>query len=136
MKDLVETLLSKPYWLIDVLPKQVPADGPGQYFAVEPIFLLPPFRDDMYRRFSSVLLKLNCYEDLAVSWDGEVWETNPSPEELLRVPAMVLLEARDALITFAGDDHFMTLYNPDEDLLALIRPLAASEGLFLWRTGR
>ena len=37
--DTIETLLKKPYWLIDVLPKQVPAGSSGQYFVAERYFL-------------------------------------------------------------------------------------------------
>ena len=36
-KKTVEELLQCPYWIIDILPSQVPADSPGQYFAVEKI---------------------------------------------------------------------------------------------------
>ena len=28
----IEEYLNKPYWVIDILPKQVSADGKGQYF--------------------------------------------------------------------------------------------------------
>ncbi len=37
--DIIDFLLSKPYWLIDVLPRQVPAGFAGQYFRVEEYFL-------------------------------------------------------------------------------------------------
>ena len=33
--DIIDSLLDKPYWLIDILPKQVPAGSAGQYFKVE-----------------------------------------------------------------------------------------------------
>lgn len=39
MKKTIEELLQTPYWIIDILPMQVPMDGPGQYFAVERFFL-------------------------------------------------------------------------------------------------
>lgn len=39
----IEELLEKPYWIIDILPKQVPKDSPGQYFAVEDFFLKKSF---------------------------------------------------------------------------------------------
>lgn len=29
-------------------------------------------------------------------------------------------------------DHYMTLYNPDEELLELVRQCAGAEGLFVW----
>ena len=32
---MIETLLNKPYWVIDILPEQVPEDSAGQYFAIE-----------------------------------------------------------------------------------------------------
>ncbi len=36
--DKIEELLKTSYWSIDILPKQVPKNSPGQYFAVE-VFL-------------------------------------------------------------------------------------------------
>ena len=35
----IEELLEKPYWIIDILPKQVPKESPEQYFAIEDFFL-------------------------------------------------------------------------------------------------
>lgn len=61
----MEEYLNKPYWVIDILPKQVPADG----------------------RVQSV----------------------------------------------SGDDTYITVYNPAEEVLELIGSLAGSEGLFIWR---
>ncbi len=46
MKKTVEELLQCPYWIIDILPLQVPEDSPGQYFAVEKYFL----QANCYRR--------------------------------------------------------------------------------------
>ena len=36
---LIDELLQMPYWIIDILPEQVPEDSPGQYFSVEKYFL-------------------------------------------------------------------------------------------------
>jgi hypothetical protein len=33
-KYTIDELLQKPYWIIDILPRQVPADSKGQYAAV------------------------------------------------------------------------------------------------------
>lgn len=137
-KPIIE-IMTKPYWLIDVLPKQVPADAAGQYFKIEP-FLLSRL-ESICSRFSSVLLKLNCYCDLQVSADGETWTLNPEPEELEQAfrrsitshsPLFVLIQPGEAMATFSGDDHYMTLYNPDTELVDLVRQLAAAEGLFVW----
>ena len=135
----IENLLSKPYWLIDVLPKQVPAESAGQYFKVERYFL--SWLDEIGRKFARVLIRLNCYYDLQVGTDGETWILNESPEVLARrfeesaashSPLSVLIGSEEALITFSGDDHYMTLYNPDDELLELVRQCAQAEGLFVW----
>ena len=127
------------YWIIDVLPKQVPADSPGRYFTVEKYFLA--HLDELCRKFARVLIKLNCYRDLRVSTDHEQWTGDFSPEDLetffresvdTHSPLFIRILPTDALLTFSGDDHYLTLYGPDEELLRLLRPLAASEGLFVW----
>lgn len=136
---LIESLLSKPYWLIDVLPKQVPAGSAGQYFEAERYYLSR--LDEIGRKFAQVIIRLNCYYDLLVSTDGETWILNESPEDLMRrfeesaashSPISILIGSDEALITFSGDDHYMTLYNPDEELLELVRQCAQAEGLFVW----
>ena len=138
----IEEFLDKPYWVIDILPKQVPADDRGQYFRIEKYFLEHPQIDIIYRKFTNILLKLNCYEDIDVSHDGEEWMTNPAPHELeaallgsLADNQMfyIILKSADVLITVSGDDTYMTVYNPTEEVLELIGSLAGSEGLFIWQ---
>ena len=137
--DIIENLLSKPYWLIDVLPKQVPAGSAGQYFKAERYFL--SWFDEISWKFARILIRLNCYYDLQMSTDGESWILNGSPEDLARrfeesaashTPLSILIGSDEALVTFSGDDHYMTIYNPDEDLLELVRQCAQAEGLFVW----
>ena len=137
--DIIDSLQDKHYWLIDILPKQVPAGSAGQYFKVER-FLLSRL-DEISRKFARILIMLNCYYDLQVSTDGGTWIQNESPECLVRrfeesatthSPLSILVGSAEALITFSGDDHYMTLYNPDEKLLALAHHCASAEGLFVW----
>ena len=136
--DIIETLLEKPYHVIDVLPKQVPADSPGQYFKVEKYFLSR--LDVICRHFADLVIKLNCYAEMQVSTDGESWGTEFSPEDLIRLFAdsvtahsalYFLINSDEALITFSGEDHYMTLYNADAELMELIGALAGAEGLFV-----
>ena len=138
----IEEYLERPYWVIDILPKQVPADGKGQYFRIEKYFLEHPQIDNIYRKFTNILLKLNCYEDIGVSYDGDEWITNPAPQELeaalLKCMAdkqmfYIILKSADVLITVSGDDTYMTVYNPTEEVLELFGSLAGSEGFFMWK---
>ena len=138
----IEEYLNKPYWVIDILPKQVPSDRKGQYFEIEKYFREHHQIDNIYRKFTNILLKLNCYEDIDVSHDGDEWMTNPAPHELdaalLKCMAekqmlYIILKSADILITISGDDTYMTVYNPTEESKELIDSLAVSEGLFMWK---
>ena len=144
--EIIDRYLEKPYWVIDILPKQVPADCGGQYFKIEKHFLSQPQMEPLLQKFTNILLKLNCYEDIDVCHfvgdptvaGAEQWVENPAPEELEmwvkeRKPLFFLMESQDAMISLAGDDTYMTLYNPNVELLELVRSLAASEGLFVWK---
>lgn len=138
----IEDYLETFYWVIDLLPKQVPAQSRGQYFRIEEHFQSHPHIDALYRRFTDILFKLNCYEDMAFSTDGEQWETNPLPTQIeamvqqsltnLRM-LYVMLPAVETLITLSADDIYMTIYNPSEETLELLAPLVTSEGLFIWK---
>ena len=39
----------------------------------------------------------------------------------------------DAMIMSEPDDTHMTLFEPDDALLALVTALAAGEGMFVWK---
>ena len=135
----IEELLSKPYWIVDILPKQVPVNSGGQYFTIEKYFLTSPHVDAIYRKFALVLLKLNCYVDLAVfKVEDESWMENPAPDDLERLvlerrPLLVVLKQSQTMLSITGDDHNMTLYGADEETLQLISSIASAEGLSVWK---
>ena len=125
----IEELLEKPYWIIDILPKQVPKDSPGQYFTVEDFFLKEQI-SDIKKKHLNVILKLNCYTDIRID-DAK----NPSPEKIrdIMLDRYVYIFLEDAMILSEPDDTYMTIFNPDERLLGLIRAISSSEGLFVWK---
>ena len=55
-----------PYWIIDILPAQVPRDAAGQYFAVERWFLQPERLAEIKEKHLRVILKLNCYRSISI----------------------------------------------------------------------
>ncbi len=138
--DIVELLLEKPCWVIDLLPMRVPQDSAGQFFNVERYYRQEPRHEGLCRRFADVLLRLNCYHDLLVNHDDE-WVKNPAPDALAIWLAAslhnshlrVLVNDGDALITADGGDTHVLLFNPSESLRQLVRQLAAAAGLFLWK---
>ncbi len=124
----IEELLNKPYWIIDILPKQVPKDSPGQYFTIEN-YLLNEQRDRIKQKHLNVILKLNCYMDISI--DDEI---NPSPERIKEIISdrYVYIMLKDAMILSEPDDTHMTVFDPDDDLLKLLKEISASEGLYVW----
>ena len=80
---IVEQLLEYPYWIIDILPSQVPDNGKGKYFDVEKYFLKSPQVDHIFKKFANLLLKLNCYENLDLLTNDEGWLFDPNPETLV-----------------------------------------------------
>ncbi len=124
----IEELLEKPYWILDILPKQVPKDSPGQYFAIEDFFLKEQLTE-IKKKHIDVILKLNCYMDITI--DGE---KNPAPERIrdIMMERYVYIMLGDSMILSEPDDTHMTVFNPAEELLDLIREISSSEGLFVW----
>ena len=139
--DMMGNLLEGPCWIVDILPEQVPDDAAGQYFAVERYFRQPDRIIPLRRRYAEILLRLNCYYDMSVSFDTcGSWETNPDPESFAdRVAKLsgndflrAVFAEQNAMIDYDHNDTYMTIYDPQSALLDKIRAFAAAEGLFLW----
>ena len=139
---LAEALLQAPYWIADVLPAQVPADAPGQYFAVEEYYRADARMRPLRRKQAEILLRLNCYADMCVTFDGgEHWERNPDPAAFeARAEALhgheflrAVFPAEGLMVDVEPDETWMTLYTRAAAPPDLMRALCAAEGLFLWQ---
>ena len=143
---MIDDYLEMPYWIIDILPRRVSKEDGGRYFKVEEYFLKHPEVSRLRQKFCNILLKLNCYYDIHVCHDTENWQKNPEPADLVGMvtmcmseertnscPLYILIPATDTMIGINGDDTYMTLYHPTEELLQLLRLLVTTEGLFLWQ---
>ena len=131
MSKTIEELLNTPYWIIDILPKQVPAGSAGQYFAIEQ-YLRDTQLSDIKKKHVNLILKLNCYRDISLDEDKEI---NISPEKIADAihKRYVNIMIKDAMIVSEPEDTYLTIYNPDEDLITLMKELASGEGMFVWK---
>ena len=132
MKQTIDELLETPYWIIDIFPMQVPADSSGQFFKVEDYYLKKERITGIKQKHIDLVLKLNCYR--SISLDDE--ETlNPPPERIAEEmrKRYLCIRTGGSLIVSEPDDIGMTLYNPDPELLELVRELEKGEGLFVWQ---
>ena len=137
-KSKIEQLLEKEYIVVDFLPQQVPADNKGQFFSVEQVFLKEPRISELRRKFSDIIIKLCCYYEIEVcNLSTNETHQNPKPELLdewvrsNKCDLQIFIE--ESMVMIATDDTHITLYNPSDDLTELIRDLARSEGLFVWK---
>ena len=128
----IDELLQSPYWVIDILPKQVPKDSPGQVFAVEKYYLEEKRLSSVKQKHIDLVLKLNCYKRIST----DEWTTdNPPPEEIAEQmrSRYLCVMVGDSMIVSDPDELHMTVYAPDEELLELIGSIAAGEGLYVWK---
>ncbi len=139
--DMMGDLLEGPYWIVDILPEQVPANAAGQYFAVERYFLQRSRIVPLRLKYTEILLRLNCYHDMAVTFDScMTWETNPDPEAFAeRVEGLsgndflrAVFAEQNAMIDYDHNDTWLTVYDPDAAILDKLKALAAGSGLFVW----
>ena len=132
MKKTVEELLKCPYWIIDILPLQVPEDSPGQYFAVEKYFLQGDRLEEIKQKHIDLILKLNCYRDISI---GDEIVINPSPKHIAgeMKNRYLYIMIGESMILSEPDDTHLTVFNPDQQLLERIGQIASGEGLFVWK---
>lgn len=132
MGKSIDELLQAPYWVIDILPGQVPEDSPGQFFAVEKYFLQEERLGGIKQKHINLILKLNCYRRISLGGEGA---GNPPPEQIAAEirgnRACIMVD--DSMIVSEPDDTCMALYNPNGKLLDLVRALASGEGLYVWK---
>ena len=140
LPDMIDELLQKPYWVVDSLPFQVPENSSGQFFAVEQFYLKEAREASLRQKFTDILLKVNCYYDLLVFPEaGDESVKNPEPETLSEWLSVehtalnVLIESERTLITWSSGSTNLTVFDPTEAILDLIRKLAGANGLFVWK---
>ena len=136
----IDRLLETECYIIDFLPKQVPADCEGQFFKVEDYRLNNCERYKLKDRFTSIILKIMCYYPMSVHWHK--WIEQPTPKQIAEIidtimkkhsgDISVLFINKDALLQFGGDCLNISIFNPDEEMKVLFEQIAASEGMF-WR---
>ena len=108
MKMTVEELLQTQYWVIDILPSQVSNRAAGQYFAVDEFWGQEPNRSAIKQKQVNVILKLNCYRDIALEDEANV---NPPVQKIAdsMFAEHTNLLVGDALIVSDPEDTYITV---------------------------
>lgn len=143
VEDLLslEQIMEKPYRIVDILPRRVPAERGEQYFRAEKVFLSEARIRELHERYLNLLLKLSCYEDIRISFDfGDHWEMNPAFESLQKRMVSgkapwtlyAVFGSDDMMAVLNSEDTYLTIFNPTDDFPGVFGQLVQAEGLFLW----
>ena len=132
VKKTVEELLQCPYWIVDILPSQVPKDSAGQYFTIENYFLQGNRLEEIKEKHINLILKLNCYRDISIDDEAVI---NPLPDHIAgeMKKRYLYIMTGESMILSEPDDTHLTVFNPDAQLLELIKQIASGEGLYVWK---
>ena len=136
----IDNLLEKSCYIMGFLPEQVNEKTGGQFFDVEN-FLINSDRYTVFmEKFESIILKLMCYYHTSIYWN--TWVDYPQPEKVAEITSEmsehhsgilnVLFPQENTLLVFEWGDLNLSVYNPSEQVQAIMKKLASSEGLF-WR---
>lgn len=119
--DNIDDLLRKPYWIIDILPKQVPSNSEGQYFAIEQDKL---FAKDTHGGFHGDGSSLYAFQYTDSSMEPEMEES-----ELWR-PLPFSDAVSDLINNSIGDESALwsrssinstvSIYDADEDIMYVL----------------
>ena len=127
-------------------PEQVPAERGGRCAMFDAYMDNPEMTEAFCAKLNSILTKLYCYHDLTVYLPAEetAMEQPQMTDITMAVRACLLGEEKrdavteflvkgkkQAMIMLCRQDFYMTVFGADDDLLRLVRLLAASEGLFV-----
>lgn len=138
--EIVDELLKKECYIIDLLPETVSKNSIGQFLDVE-YYLLNSKRHSVLKdKFVGIILKLMCYYHISVLWNG--WIDRPKPELIENAISEIMINhsgtldclfpEEHALLVFNWDCLNLSVYNPSETMQRLFKQIAFSEGLF-WR---
>lgn len=137
--ERIELYLKMPYWIIDFIPKQVPAFCFGQYSDIEKYYLEEEQLKRLRKAYAEMMLVLNCYMDMDVQM-GAVWMRNPDPDSFIRIfmnvqrnhLIRILFEQESLMFDYFGCDTYMTVYHQYENCRDLLEKIALAKGVFLF----
>ena len=139
----VERLLEEEYWLIDVLPSQMPKSKAEEYFRLEQGFLSSERITGLYQKFAEIMLLLaQGFEAAMHTAPEDMWTFRPDDAAIQNAFAahtqsgsvLLLLPKEQTLVSLNAKDLNMTVFHPTEKVLSLIRRPAEERGLYIWQT--
>ena len=141
MQYETDTLFGSPYWLLDIVPSQIPQSRAADYAALERAYRQTEKLAALYSLFAELLAVVSKrYAAVLTVFPEDKQTEAPSGRQIAeavrthsRRGAVQLLPKERSLLVLDAEDLYMTVYQPQPALLSLLRTEAEKRNLFLWR---
>ncbi len=138
--ETIEELLDCPYRIADLFPARVSSVFAEQYRLALKHFAASDSLSLIYRGYGEIVLILNCYYDLLVSFDGmcfdQIADAKPFLEKLSALQAperfRCLLPKEKILLDLDPPDTWMCVYGNEPGFDKMFEALCQSRGFFLF----
>ena len=139
----VERLLEDDYWIIDILPSQIPIEKQAEYRALTDECYESGKIAQLHRRYADILTMINSrFKTAMLCMPEDEWTI--SPDDVAVKDAVIhhtergcvdlLLPEEETLISLQTEDLYITVYHPTEELLSLLRQAVSESGFYIWQT--
>ena len=139
----VERLLEDDYWIIDILPSQIPIEKQAEYRALTDEYFESGKVAQLHRRCADILTMINSrFKTAMLCMPEDEWTI--SPDDVAVKDAVIhhtergcvdlLLPEEETLISLQAEDLYITVYHPTEELLSLLRQAVSESGFYIWQT--
>ncbi len=139
----VERLFEDDYWIIDILPSQIPIEKQAEYRALTDEYYESGKIAQLHRRYADILTMINSrFKTAMLCMPEDEWTI--SPDDVAVKDAVIhhtergcvdlLLPEEETLISLQAEDLYITVYHPTEEILSLLRQAVSESGFYIWQT--
>ena len=139
----VERLLEDDYWIIDILPSQIPIEKQAEHRALTDEYFESGKVAQLHRRYADILTMINSrFKTAMLCMPEDEWTI--SPDDVAVKDAVIhhtergcvdlLLPEEETLISLQAEDLYITVYHPTEEILSLLRQAVSESGFYIWQT--
>ena len=139
----VERLLEDDYWIIDILPSQIPIEKQAEYRALTDEYFESGKIAELHRRYADILTMINSrFKTAMLCMPEDEWTISPHNNDVKdavihhteRGCVDLLLPEEETLISLQAEDLYITVYHPTEEILSLLRQAVSESGFYIWQT--
>ena len=139
----VERLLEDDYWIIDILPSQIPIEKQAEYRALTDEYFECGKVAQLHRRYADILTMINSrFKTAMLCMPEDEWTISPHNNDVKdavihhteRGCVDLLLPEEETLISLQAEDLYITVYHPTDEIISLLRQAVSESGFYIWQT--